>query len=658
MICTYTAAAVLANSAFHQWTDDGEGVFATLFKKTYMKKDFRNISIPYSVPGCGTGNNPQENFNKTVKAVKRKPSSFTKFVHNTVPALCAEIGLDYSGKMKGKEDTKGDRDRIVQTDFLKNRNLYRPWLLVARDLIDNQNMRLIEMKEPGNLVYILNSKRNLSDSENSNNIITRKQAVWFFELIVQGKHLDENDYFTTVEEARDAVSKYHIVRAKANDKLYGGSWRITCSCYDFNRNNVYCSEVIAVVHDIGIKYNDVIIDIEQMCSKIPHKKKSGRPKGYGTALQKNHENGPSAKPENSVGEHVYRESDDKSLGGVGYVHRYKTIEQLWEIKYYPPSESSELVEEDTLLELRNAYDRQDWKKSSSIVQKKSTSLSTSIKAPLVGRFMGSKVRRYFKNYGGVYYGEVREYSKKNKLYEILYDDGEEYFLSESKVASIIYDSDDSDDDNIYYSDDDYERKNNHANNKFKSNCDNEYSSNYDDINENKKDNTYNRYDNNSTKRIINTDHSDNDNEYSNNYDDINENKRDRSGNAYNWNDNNGTQGTMNDNYKYDTIQEENTSRKGTVSARATSNATASRPPPTSSSSGALRTGGQKEPRGKPPSSSSAAFEAGENGRRGKKRPLGAQDAGKKVLSPLRMPHVRTQSERAQDKRAQDNNLTL
>jgi hypothetical protein len=244
-----TAQKVIINSALHAWCAHGEESYAGWFEGSYGEKPWRNFSIVNSIPGSGTDNNCIERFNRTLKQLKAAPVSFSNFVNNSLPLIFSAVGLKNSGKIDGNKVTKGGRDEVDQMAWMRDNTLSRSELMKARDLLDNGNMYHLVINQD-KWVYICNSTRNLSTHSESEEIITRKKAEDFYQLITFNKDLKETDYYATTEDARYNLSRYHIVTAvrwPEND-----SWKLECTCKIFSRNCCYCKDILPTAHDIGL----------------------------------------------------------------------------------------------------------------------------------------------------------------------------------------------------------------------------------------------------------------------------------------------------------------------------------------------------------------------------------------------------------------------
>jgi hypothetical protein len=157
---------------------------------------------------------------------------------------------------------------------------------------------------------------------------------------------------------------------------------------------------------------------------------TGRPKKFGMALQMNHDHGPSSNPKNQIGEHVYRENANGREGSAGYVNDYKGGKK-WVISYFDNTKQN--VDEETLIQLRKAYENRIWEKRSTRI-----TISPTKSANLPGYLVGSKVRRKFDGYNRDYMGDVNKYDTATKLYLIVYDDEEEHYVTVREVLKILY----------------------------------------------------------------------------------------------------------------------------------------------------------------------------------------------------------------------------
>ena len=89
------------------------------------------------------------------------------------------------------------------------------------------------------------------------------------------------------------------------------------------------------------------------------------------------------------------------------------------------------VDEDQLIEMRNAHNRRAFMDGAEIVERECKR-----SGPAAGHLIGRQVRRHFKGYGW-YRGKVLEYDKGTKQYKIVYTDNEVHHLSEQKLQDIL-----------------------------------------------------------------------------------------------------------------------------------------------------------------------------------------------------------------------------
>ena len=131
----------------------------------------------------------------------------------------------------------------------------------------------------------------------------------------------------------------------------------------------------------------------------------------------------------SIGERVY---SDVGIGSVGYVDAV-TAKGKWIIECY--DNSSEIVDEERLIELRRAHEDMMWKKGRDSTRREGA-------GPRAGHLIGRKVRRNFKGHGW-FMGKVTKYNKDDEQYEVKYTDGELYHLSEKKLKNVLLQDDDT-----------------------------------------------------------------------------------------------------------------------------------------------------------------------------------------------------------------------
>ena len=117
---------------------------------------------------------------------------------------------------------------------------------------------------------------------------------------------------------------------------------------------------------------------------------------------------------------------------MGYVDAV-TTKGKWIIEYY--DNSSEIVDEERSIELREAHENMMWKRGRDSTRREGA-------GPRAGRYVDRKVRKRYKGHGW-FKGKVTKYNNDDEQYEVEYTDGELYHLSEKKVKDILVQDDDT-----------------------------------------------------------------------------------------------------------------------------------------------------------------------------------------------------------------------